>query len=458
MNQGTRNEIWGLVLSELKSTSTTPTIWDQLHQLISRVIHIKRDEVAGVVLSFGYFLAVLCAYYIIRPVRDEVGVTVGKDNLQQLFVIVFLVMLAAVPLFGWVVSTFPKRKIVPVVYGFFITHLIVFWALFQAGIHGVVISSCFFVWGSVFNLFVISLFWILLSDLYRTEQAKRLYGFIAAGGSVGAVTGPLITQSLVKILGPNTLLLVSAAFLVLAAILALALRRLFHDTEGHENSEKPIGDGLLAGARKVWETPYLFRIALVVLLANLVSTFFYLEQTRIVGDATMDRAARVQLFARLDLTVSVLTILAQLFVTGRVMTQWGVTAAAVALPIWATIGLVALWLSPTLGIIAGVMAIERTIAFSLTSPALKVLFTGVEPEAKYKAQNFIDTVVYRAGDAGSGYLFRGLADGLGIKGAAVALVALPAAMAWSWLSVVVARTAEAKAASVKSAHAGDHNT
>jgi ATP:ADP antiporter, AAA family len=413
---------------------------------MSRIIQIERDEVKSVILSFGYFLSVLCAYYIIRPVRDEVGVTVGKENLQQLFVVVFLVMLAAVPLFGWVVSTFPKRKIVPVVYGFFITHLVVFWALFQSGVHGLVISGCFFVWGSVFNLFVISLFWILLSDLYRTDQAKRLYGFIAAGGSVGAVTGPLITQSLVKVLGPNTLLLVSAGFLILAATLALQLRRLFHGVETDASEQKPIGDGILAGARKVWETPYLFRIALVVLLANLVSTYFYLEQTRIVGEATMDRATRVQLFARLDLTVSILTILSQLFLTARVMTGLGLSAAAVALPIWCSIGLVALWWSPTLGIIAGVLAIERTIAFSLTSPALKILFTGVEPEAKYKAQNFIDTVVYRGGDAASGYVFRGLADGLGIKGAAVALVALPAAVAWAWLSVVVAREAEAKAA------------
>jgi ATP:ADP antiporter, AAA family len=427
-------------------TAKPNTVWDQLHQLMSRIIQIERDEVKSVILSFGYFLSVLCAYYIIRPVRDEVGVTVGKENLQQLFVVVFLVMLAAVPLFGWVVSTFPKRKIVPVVYGFFITHLVVFWALFQSGVHGLVISGCFFVWGSVFNLFVISLFWILLSDLYRTDQAKRLYGFIAAGGSVGAVTGPLITQSLVKVLGPNTLLLVSAGFLILAATLALQLRRLFHGVETDASEQKPIGDGILAGARKVWETPYLFRIALVVLLANLVSTYFYLEQTRIVGEATMDRATRVQLFARLDLTVSILTILSQLFLTARVMTGLGLSAAAVALPIWCSIGLVALWWSPTLGIIAGVLAIERTIAFSLTSPALKILFTGVEPEAKYKAQNFIDTVVYRGGDAASGYVFRGLADGLGIKGAAVALVALPAAVAWAWLSVVVAREAEAKAA------------
>jgi ATP:ADP antiporter, AAA family len=426
-------------------TTDTQSPIDRLHRLLARIVDIKRDELAGVMISFGYFMCVLCAYYIIRPVRDEVGVAVGKEVLETLFLVVFFVMLAAVPLFGWVVSTFPKRQIVPVVYGFFISHLLVFWALFQSGVHGTLISGCFFVWGSVFNLFVISLFWILLSDLYRTDQAKRLYGFIAAGGTAGALLGPLLTQSLVKIVGPNTLLLLSAVFLVAAAFMALALRRLFTGVEGHQGEEKPVGDGILAGAQKVWQSPYLFRIALVVLLANLVSTYFYLEQTRIVGAATMDRAARVQLFARLDLTVSVLTVLAQLFVTGRVMTQLGVSYAAGALPAWATIGLVALWFSPTLAVIAGVMAIERTIAFSLTSPALKVLFTGVEPEAKYKAQNFIDTVVYRAGDAGSGYVFKGLAAVFGVSGAAVALVALPAAAAWFWLSISVAREAEDKA-------------
>ena len=432
-------------------TTETPAVDTAMHTWLSRVIKIERDEVAGVLLSFGYFLCVLCAYYIIRPVRDEVGVAVGKEMLQTLFIVVFFVMLAAVPLFGWVVSTFPKRQIVPVVYGFFISHLLVFWALFQAGMHGRVISGCFFVWASVFNLFVISLFWILLSDLYRTDQAKRLYGFIAAGGSAGALLGPIITQSLVKVIGANTLLLVSAAFLVLAAFMALKLRRLFAGVAGHQGEEKPVGDGILAGAQKVWQSPYLFKIAMVVLLANLVSTYFYLEQTRIVGEAGMDRETRVQLFARLDLTVSVLTILAQLFVTGRVMTHFGLGAAAGALPAWATLGLIALWLSPTLWVIASVMAIERAIAFSLTSPALKVLFTGVEPEAKYKAQNFIDTVVYRAGDAGSGYVFKGLASAFGLSGAAVALAALPAAAAWFWLSLGVAREAEVKAKSAKPA-------
>ncbi len=171
--------------------------------------------------SFAYFFSVLCAYYILRPLRDEMGVTVGQDGLKWLFVIVFLVMLAAVPVFGWVVSRFPRRRIVPVIYGFFIANLAMFWVAFQAGMHGAVVAGTFFVWVSVFNLFVVSLFWSLMSDLWRNDQAKRLYGFIAAGGSAGAFAGPLITQGLVRLVGPNNLLIVSG--LLLGVSIAAAL-------------------------------------------------------------------------------------------------------------------------------------------------------------------------------------------------------------------------------------------
>jgi AAA family ATP:ADP antiporter len=283
-----------------------------------------------VLLSFAYFFALLCGYYIIRPVRDEMGVTLGPSGLGQLFVIVLFVMLAAVPLFGWLVSRFPRRRIVPLVYGFFIANLACFWGLLEAGIQGPVVAGAFFVWVSVFNLFAVSLFWILLSDLYRIDQAKRLYGFIAAGGSGGALVGPLITQSLVGVLGPNHLLLVAALFLATATAAAMALRRLI--TGEHPGEDLPIGRGLFAGAVAVWRSSFLFRIALWILLANLVETLFYLEQSRIVGETLTQRVARVQLFARLDLTVSVLTVVAQVLVTGRVIERFGLGVAAAILP------------------------------------------------------------------------------------------------------------------------------
>jgi len=408
-------------------------------RLLAPIVRVERNEIAALVWSFAFFFFVLCAYYIIRPLRDEMGVSLGPARLQWLFSAVFVVMLAAVPLFGWVVSSFARRRIVPIVYGFLIANLLGFWGLFAAAVESTLVAGTFFVWVSVFNLFVVSLFWSLMADLYRSEQAKRLYGFIAAGGSAGALTGPLLTQSLVGVIGATNLLLVSALLLLAATQAALALRRLFGGVAGRQSEERPLGKGLLAGAISVWRSPYLFRIALWILLANLISTLFYLEQARIVGETLADRTQRVQLFARIDLAVSLATILAQMFLTPRVLVRFGLAAAIAVLPSFAALGLVALALSPTLAVIVSILAIERALAFAISNPALKVLYTVLAPEEKYKAQNFNDTVVFRGGDAASGWIFNSLAKSLGLSLATVAALSLPLALVWLFLSLLLGR-------------------
>jgi AAA family ATP:ADP antiporter len=411
----------------------------KLWHALARLVHVERSEVAGVLWSFAYFFSVLCAYYILRPLRDEMGVTVGQDGLKWLFVIVFLVMLAAVPLFGWVVAYFPRRQIVPAIYGFFIANLAVFWLVFQTGSYRTIAAGTFFVWVSVFNLFVVSLFWILMSDLWRNDQAKRLYGFIAAGGSAGAFAGPLLTQALVRFVGPNNLLIISGLLLGVAIVASLMLRGLFSGVAGQHGEQEPVGRrSLLDGAIAVWRSPYLFQIALWILIGNFIGTFFYLEQARIVGDTLTDRTARVELFARVDLAVSILTILVQVFLAARIMQTFGIGASAATLPATAALGVVALAISPTLAVVVTVLAVERTITFALAGPAIKVLYTLVEPEEKYKAQNFNDTVVFRGGDAASAWVLNGFrAVGLGLG--SVAAVALPAALAWLGLSIALGR-------------------
>jgi AAA family ATP:ADP antiporter len=411
----------------------------RLQGLLAPIVQVERDELAGLLWSFALFFFVLCAYYIIRPLRDEMGVSLGPQRLQWLFSAVFVVMLAAVPLFGWVVSSFARRRIVPIVYGFLIANLLGFWGLFQISAQGAVVAGTFFVWVSVFNLFVVSLFWSLLSDLYRSEQATRLYGFIAAGGSAGALAGPLLTQSLVGSVGPTNLLLVSALLLLAATQAARVLRSLFVEHGAQQGEDRPLGKGLLAGASAVWRSPYLFRIALWILIANLVSTLFYLEQARIVGETLADPTQRVQLFARLDLAVSIATILAQVFLTARVLARFGVATAIAVLPTFAGLGLIGLALSPTLAVIVSILAIERALAFAISNPAVKVLYTVLEPEAKYKAQNFNDTVVFRAGDAASGWLFNSLAKSLGLSLGAVTALSLPLAALWLALSLRLGR-------------------
>lgn len=422
------------------------------HALLRRVVDVERREVGALVISFATFFALLCAYYLIRPVRDEISASVTSEMRHQLFSVVFVVMLIAVPLFGWLVSRYPRERVLPAVYGFFIATLAVFWFLLINGKQDVAlwawhdakgvqqtfsIAAGFFVWGSVFNLFVVSLFWILMSELWSSEQAKRLYGFLAAGGTAGAFTGPLIAQTLATMIRPTNLLIIAGVLLTVAMLLAVALRRRYAATASVADTTKPAVTmrDLVAGAEHVWHSPYLFRIAMWVLIANIIGTFFYLEQSEIIGRTITDKALRVQFLARLDLTVSVLTIILQLVGTGWFMSRLGVGWAAGALPCVATLGLVALSVAPTLVVVATVLAAERTIAFALSSPAIKVMYTVVEPEEKYKAQNFIDTVVYRGGDAVSGWIMGGLGrDGLGLSITTIAAASVPLALVWLALS------------------------
>ena len=376
------------------------------------------------------FFALLSAYYIVRPVRDEMGVAAGKDALHHIFSIVFVVMLAAVPLFGWLASRFARRAVLPAVYLFFVLNLIGFWALLKSGTGGPLTAVAFFVWASVFNLFVVSLFWSLMSELWSNAEAKRLFGFIGAGGTAGALAGPALTQWLAASLPVADLLLVSAALLTVAMLAGIAVRQVHHGATGDDRS--PAGGGLLDGASKILASPYLGKIALYVFLANIAGTFFYLEQSRLVGATIATSAERVQFFAGRDLVVGIATLAIQIFGTARIIDRLGMTGGLIALPLTATAGTLALAYEPALAVAGAVMVAERVIGFALSNPAVKIMFTSAAPDEKYKVQNFIDTVVYRGGDAVSGWIFAGVSGGAGFASALMALVALPVTALWLW--------------------------
>ncbi len=423
----------------------------RIEQQLTRIVALEPGEVGGLIASFGYFFSLLTAYYIVRPLREEMGAMLRQadpDALKNVFTYVFVVMLAAVPLFGWVVSRFPRRRVVPIVYGFFIVQLMGFWLFMPHG-HGDVsplLAKSYFVWVSVFNLFVISLFWSVMATYWRADQAKRLYGVIAAGGSIGALMGPMITQVFARVLGPTTLLLVAAGFLALALAIALVLPTLFKTTGEVVDERPPMKlKSLFDGAARVFADPFLLRVAAWVFLANLLSTFFYTEQLRIVGAAITDRTARVELFARVDLLVSLLTIVVQILGTASIIRRFGLGLTVASLPVSALVAYVLLAASPTLFVILAIVVAERAIHFSLSSPAAKVLWTSVEPDDKYKSQNFIDTVVYRGGDAASGWYFGALGkDGLQLGLVGIAAVSVPLAAAWCWLSFDLAKRFEAR--------------
>ena len=400
---------------------------------------IEEHEIGAVLWSLGYAFCLLCSYYILRPVRDEMGILGGVEQLQWLFTGTFVTMLLAVPLFGAATRRFPRHRLLPVVYLFFIANLLIFYVLFNSDIATRHVARTFFVWLSVFNLFAVSVFWSFMADLFSNAQARRLFGLIAAGGSAGAVLGPALTAVLVKLLGPVNLLLVSAAFLLGAmtcirrllrwgdAAVALGAKGGVGLRTTHAPADAPLGGGVLAGLGLLFRSPYLLGIALYILLYTWLATFLYFEQAHIVRAAFADSATRTQVFAAMDLAVNALTILAQLFVTARLVERLGLPVTLVLVPTLMLLGFAALGAAPVLGVLVGFQVLRRAGNYAVAKPAREMLFTVVSREEKYKAKNVIDTLVYRGGDAASGWLFAGL-SGLGLSLSALAFVAVPVAL------------------------------
>ena len=384
--------------------------------------------------SFAYFFCLLAGYYVLRPLRDEMGVAGGVRNLQWLFTATFLVMLAAVPVYGAVVARLPRRLFIPVVYHFFVANLALFWLLLAVGWEKETVARLFFVWISVFNLFAVSVFWSFMADLYSTEQGKRLFGFIAAGGSAGALLGPTLTVALVELLGTAHLLVVAVLFLEVAVFCAGKLE--IRDRPSQTTAS--LGGGWLAGIVMVLRSPYLAGIALWVALLSVAGTFLYFQQANIVAAASDDPAVRTRMFASIDLAVGLLTVAVQLLATGRLIGRFGVGAAAAFLPLVFAAGFALLAAMPGLAAVVAFQAIQRTANFAISNPAREILFTVLAREQKYKAKNVIDVVVFRGADALGGWLFAGLrALGLGLP--AISLVALPAMAVWFALALALGK-------------------
>ena len=410
----------------------------------ARLIGARPGELTALALSFAYFFCLLCGYYILRPLRDEMGITGGVANLHWVFTATFLAMFAVVPFFGWITRRFSRTTFLPLVYLFFIANLLLFYGIFQIDTARVWAARVFFVWLSVFNLFVISIFWSVMVDLYTNEQGRRLFGFIAAGGSIGAVFGPLITSTLAVPLGPVNLLLVSAGFLIAALLCVRALLRIGQSRGGNASYEEPLGGGVLDGITVLARSRYLLGVALFIVGLTVVATFVYFEQAHIVAHSFGDSASRTRFFARIDLVVNIVAVSMQIFGTGRVMRKIGVTAVLAVMPLIAAGGLAVLAAAPLLTVLAGFQIVRRAGDYALTRPARELLFTVVTPIEKYRVKNVIDTLVYRAGDAIGAWAFATLsALGFGLSGAASIGVAV--ALLWLVLAVWLGRTEERRA-------------
>ncbi|MGH8675405.1 MAG: NTP/NDP exchange transporter, partial [Burkholderiales bacterium] len=297
-----------------------------MRSILCRALGAQPHELPALGWAFVYFFLLLCGYYILRPVRDEMAVQAGAGQLQWLFTATFLTMIALVPVFGWLCARLPRAKLLPAVYLFFALNLAAFWAASRAGVPAPATASVFFVWMSVFNLFVVSVFWSFMADLFDDAQAARLYGAIAAGGSCGAIAGPAVTALAVADLGASNLLIVSAVLLVAAVgciqeLLAWGKR---HPRKGEARAGEPIGGSIAAGVRAALSSPYLLGICAYLLCYTTLSTTLYFQQVEIVRAEVPDSAERTRLFATIDLAVNSLTLVVQLLLTARLGAALGV--------------------------------------------------------------------------------------------------------------------------------------
>jgi ATP:ADP antiporter, AAA family len=412
------------------------------NSLASLRARLQRPATLAVIVSFIFFFALIASFGMLRPVREEMVVRSGISNLPWLFTGTFIVMLVAMPIYGWFVSRHTRLRLLRGVYLFFIANLLIFYWLLLANLNPAITAVAFYIWISVFNLFVVSVFWTVMTDVFSRAESERLFGYIAAGGTVGAITGPAITAFSVSTIGIPNLLLISASLLLLpiAAITWLSRWAVQHgEHEKEAIATQSIGGNPLDGLRQIMISPVMRMLAIYFLLYVTLSTFLYFEQIRIVGETFKDSATRTAFFARIDVITNSLTLLLQLTITRYVMSRIGIFRSLLVLPLFTLLGFIALAISPTLMVLAGVIIMRRALDFTIARPSREAIFTLVSASERYKAKNVMDTTIYRGGDALSAWFVASLKSLIG-AGAALAVAALPITLAWlavtGWLARV----------------------
>jgi ATP:ADP antiporter, AAA family len=415
-----------------------------VQRLLGWAVPATPQERASALWSFAYFFALLAGYYVLRPLRDQMGIAGGVKNLPWLFTATFVTLIVVQPIYGALVAKLPRSRFIPIVYHFFVANLALFWLLLTLGIAPLIVARVFFVWLSVFSLFAVAVFWSFMADLFTAEQGKRLFGFIGAGGTAGGLLGPLITIGLSVPLGVVNLLIAAAVLLELAVFCAYRLERAATGGAGQSGAHaepRRVGGSAFAALPELIRSPYLLGVGLWVSLLSFCATVVYLEQANIISAAVHDRELQTRLFAGIDLAVNLLSLATQVFITSQVLRRFGTGAAAAALPAVYVVGFAALFLVPTLAVVVTLQVVQRWMNFAVANPARQIFFTVVGRGEKYKAKNLIDVVIYRGSDALYGWVFDTL-QALGLKLGAIALCALPVAAVWLMLSAALGRAQE----------------
>jgi AAA family ATP:ADP antiporter len=433
----------------VQSETSTVTSGGPMSRPLLRLVDVKPGELPALAWSWLYFFSILSAYYVIRPIRDEIGAAGGIENLPWLFTGTLLGMLIANPPFSALVTRLAPVRFIAWTYRFFMANLVLFLIALEwtSGSVNVWAGRVFYVWGAIFNLFVVSVFWGFLADVFTSEQSRRLFGFIAAGGTIGGIAGSTLTSVLVEYLGRHWLLLASVVLLEVAVWSVRRLAKIsasLRERSALRQEDTAVGGGVLSGFAHAVRSRYLLHLIAYMLLFTILSTFLYFQQLDVAKQAFTDRSARTAFFARIDLAVNVLTLLVQLFLTGRIIKALGVPGTLSVLPALTFAGFIVLGVSPSLWAVVVFQVLRRAGNFAIARPTRETCFTVVPREDKYKAKSFIDTFVYRAGDQIGAWSYAALGFvGLGLAG--VSLAAVPISAVWLINGLLLGRRNEALA-------------
>ena len=394
------------------------------------ILAVKPEERPAMIGGFLLFFLLFTSWFMLRPVRETFGIAGGVGNLQWLFTATFLSTLVVVPIYGWAAARLPRRRLLPIAYLISAVVMIGFGISLAADPGNVWVGRVFYVWSSVFNLFVISIAWSLLADVLDRDQSQRMFGQIAAGASLGGLTGPVLSGLLVAPLGEAGLLFLSTGLLVATLVcVAWLLRwrdRMGPRADGHQPPR--IGGSIWGGLKLIAGSPYLLAVAAFVLLLTSVTTFLYFEQARIVAETFPDRTRQTQVFSAIDAGVQASTIFIQLFLTGWLARRLGVIVLLTLTPVVMVFGFGLLAMAATFPVLVFVMVVRRVGEYALVRPGREMLFAPLDAETKYKAKNAIDTFVYRGGDMLSAWL----STGVTAIGSAAAAAVLGAGIAALW--------------------------
>jgi AAA family ATP:ADP antiporter len=407
-----------------------------INRILQKMTKIEPHEIRSVILSFAFIFSILASYYIIRSVRDGLASDWSDAELSTIWTVTFLISFLVVSFYSYICSKINFKYLVPGIYGFFSLTFFAFYSLLVLYPDSNLIPQIFYIWVSVFSLLNISVFWSFMADIFNKEQAKRLFGFIAAGSSLGAIFGPTISLLFVNRVGSESLILISSMMLFVPLMIAILLGKAT-TIEGSSESENDVAmggnfwDGFLEFLKPPILKNLLFGIGIFIVLYTGMSTFVYFAIKNILTD--IDQDTRTQIWAGIDLAVNLLAVFTAMFGTARLTKRFGLTVTLPLVPFIIIFGMLVLSISPILWVVVGLQIVRRAGEYSITKPAREMLYTTLDREARFKGKSVVDVVVYRAGDIFWAWSFTGLTQGLGLTLGAVAGVGSAFAVIWAYL-------------------------